>query len=214
LKLVLISDTHGLHDKLVLPPGDILVHAGDLTNMGKIHEIKAAAMWLRGQLQDFKYVVCVGGNHDFGLEAFYKEGREDILRKDFFGDVHYLRDNAVILDGVKFWGSPWQPEFFDWAFNLRRGEQLKARWDRIPHQTDVLITHGPSMGVLDQVGHEHVGCADLRQAVERIKPRVHVFGHIHCGYGQVCYLDGRTAVNAAVCDEAYNVVNAPVEVEI
>jgi hypothetical protein len=96
------------------------------------------------------------------------------------GDVTYLEDEGATLDGVRFWGSPWQPAFHDWAFNLPRGEPLAAIWRAIPPPVDVLITHGPPAGIGDRspIGGR-AGCADLRARVAELAPRVHLFGHIH-----------------------------------
>jgi len=91
----------------------------------------------------------------------------------------------VIIEGVKFYGSPWQPRFFDWAFNLDRGEEIKKKWDLIPMDTDVLITHGPPYGILDLTHEgEKVGCEELMKAVLRVQPKIHIFGHIHEAYGE------------------------------
>jgi predicted phosphodiesterase len=213
MRIVCISDTHSLHNQVVLPEGDVLVHAGDLLNHGTLKELPSAAGWLDNQLGKFEDIVVIGGNHDFALEAFMREGREDILKKNFFPGIHYLRDEAVTIKGFKFYGSPWQPEFCDWAFNLPRGAQLAEKWAAIPADTDVLVTHGPPFLQRDWVGRDHVGCADLRLRVDDIKPKVHVFGHIHAGYG-MNETDGVKFVNAALCNERYQIVNAPIVVEI
>ena len=210
MRLVMISDTHGKHNDLnaCMPDGDILIHAGDLTPVGRKHETIAAADWLNAQADKYKHVICIAGNHDFFLEAAMKDNVEGYIQQRMFERVTYLRDEAVIFDGVKFYGSPWTPTFCSWAFNADRGPEIKRIWDQIPANTGVLITHGPVMGLLDRVGSEHVGCADLRQTVETIRPRVHVCGHIHCDAGSTS--DGYTKFfNAAVCDEKYRVVNAP-----
>jgi Icc-related predicted phosphoesterase len=214
LKLVLISDTHGKHDQVVLPEGDVLIHAGDFCmgdRRGKIKELSSFATWFAKQPHRHKIVIA--GNHDWATEAFMKEEAEWILRKDFFSTAHYLRDSEVTINGVKFYGSPWQPTFYDWAFNADRGPDIKTRWDKIPQDTKVLITHGPPMGILDRVWNDIVGCADLTNAVARIKPKVHVFGHIHCGYGFKLF-NGTQFYNAALCDEAYNLRNKPWEVNL
>jgi hypothetical protein len=126
----------------------------------------------------------------------------------------YLQDEAVEIEGLRIWGSPWQPEFLDWAFNLPRGAALREKWDRIPSGTDVLITHGPPQGVLDRVDEgRREGCADLLNAVARVRPRLHLFGHIHEGYGCL-ERDGTTFVNASICDRAYRPVNPPVVVDL
>jgi hypothetical protein len=95
--------------------------------------------------------------------------------------IVYLQDSGITISGARFWGSPWQPAFNDWAFNLPRGKALAQKWARIPDDTDVLIPHGPPAGFGDQTGYagNRTGCEDLLVAVERVKPRMHLFGHIH-----------------------------------
>ena len=126
----------------------------------------------------------------------------------------YLEDEAATLDGVRFWGSPWQPRFYDWAFNLERGSEIRAKWDLIPAATDVLITHGPPLGHGDLTsGGKRVGCADLLDRIHQLRPTFHFFGHIHEGYGVT--RDGDTTfVNASVCDLGYRPVRVPVVVDI
>ncbi len=127
------------------------------------------------------------------------------------------RYSAVEIDGLKIYGSPWQPRFYDWAFNLNRGAELEEKWRLIPPDTDVLITHGPPHGILDEVERqyyiENTGCEELRKRVEMICPKLHVFGHIHCGYGQIEKF-GTEFVNASNCDEEYNPVNLPVIIDL
>lgn len=209
MKLVLISDTHEKHGKLTVPDGDVLVHAGDLTYRGDFYATLEAAQWLRSL--PHKHKIVIAGNHDYLFEKKNKEAR------GLMDGLHYLENESVVIEGIKFYGSPVQPRFYDWAFNVDRGPAIRAYWDRIPEDTDVLITHGPPRGVLDQAAphrnSEHVGCDDLFEAVLRIKPKVHVFGHIHGGYGYRRILDTQF-YNASVVDEAYNVRNEPWEVEI
>jgi Icc-related predicted phosphoesterase len=135
------------------------------------------------------------------------------MREKIFRKVHYLRDSGVRIGGKFFYGSPWTPRFFDWAFNADRGPAIDKYWDWIPLYTNVLISHGPPMGILDRVGNEHVGCANLRQRVERLSLGANIFGHIHCGAGTKT-LAGTQYVNAAVLDERYRFANAPVVIEI
>lgn len=213
MKLVLISDTHNEHDKLSLPDGDVLVHAGDWTVNGKRVEIEAAANWLNKQAQRFEHVVCIAGNHDFFMEAAMKIGEEDSVReKMFVKNVHYLRDSGIQIRGLNFWGSPWSPWFYDWAFNARRGLDIRQHWDKIPSSTDVLVTHGPPKNILDWVGKTRVGCEELVTVLDRVRPKLHVFGHIHSAYGMKDL--GIKFYNAAVVDEAYRLKNEPFVVEI
>ena len=207
MKIVAVSDTHTFEKDIVIPDGDVLIHAGDATIAGTYDEVKTFANWLHSQ--PHKHKIFVAGNHDW---LFQRE--PSIARSLFVGVAHYLQDSSVEIEGVKFYGSPWQPEFCNWAFNLPRGLPLAKKWDLIPRDTDVLITHGPPYSVLDQ-SHpkgEELGCGELLNAVVWVRPQVHVFGHIHGGYGT--HKDGTLFVNASICDEAYHPVNAPIVFEV
>ncbi len=201
MRIVAISDTHNLHDAVDVPPGDVLIHAGDLTNQGSLDDVRAFDELLAGLPHQHKIVVA--GNHDFCFE------RRPQVARAALRHALYLQDEAVTIDGIRFYGSPWQPWFYDWAFNLQRGPEIRAKWDLIPADTDVLITHGPPLGHGDRNVHgEPVGCADLHQRVQQVGPRYHVFGHIHEGYGTTS--NGTTTfVNASVCDFRYHPVNPP-----
>lgn len=209
MKIVCISDTHLQHLKMpiLIPDGDVLIHAGDATMQGTLPEVRAFSEWF-GNLPH-KHKIFVAGNHDWSFQM----DRSRAIRALPIGCI-YLEDSEAEIEGVRFWGSPWQPWFFNWAFNLPRGDALVAHWDRIPEHTDVLITHSPPYRYGDWVQRgENVGCEDLLAAVERIRPRLHVFGHIHDGYGRMD--NGRTEfINACLLDEKYNVVHAPIVVEI
>jgi Icc-related predicted phosphoesterase len=120
----------------------------------------------------------------------------------------------VEIEGLTVYGSPWQPEFGSWAFNLPRGHQLRNKWRLIPPNTDILVTHGPPKGILDMTPRgESVGCEDLRHRLGAIAPKLHVFGHVHRGYGETAQADTHF-VNASICDESYKPVNPPVVVEL
>lgn len=181
-RLVAMADTHGFHRKLTVPDGDVLVHAGDLTQRGTLAELEEAADWLRGLPHPHKVVVA--GNHDFALQQL-----PDAARPLFHG-LHYLEDAEVTVAGLRIWGSPWQPWFFDWAFNLQRGAELDAKWRLVPEGLDVLVTHGPPAGYGDRVavhpvlGEDRVGCADLLRHLARARPRLNLVGHIHEDRGQ------------------------------
>ena len=198
MRLVVISDTHGLHDRIVsLPDGDILIHAGDFMGSGlDLKEIQSFNRWLREQ--PFKQRVVCAGNHDRSFENMPEVAR------GLLTNAIYLENDGITIDGVSFWGSPYTPEFMNWAFMYPRGPAAKRYWDQIPNGLDLLITHGPPRGILDQVvpGGEHLGCEELRKAVEAKKPRIHIFGHIHGGAGT---FENRTTrfVNAAYLNEAY-----------
>lgn len=195
------SDTHGYHDKVNIPEGDILIFAGDMCTRRLLESVDLFNCFLAGLPHSYKIVVA--GNHDFPFEREPDEARKRLT------NAVYLRDQSITIEGIHFYGSPWQPWFFDWAFNLKRGQALKEKWDLIPSDTDVLITHGPPFGIFDQVGVKHVGCEELTRALKRIKPKYHVFGHIHEGYGMK-ELNGTTYINAAICNGRFSPENKPV----
>jgi hypothetical protein len=136
-----------------------------------------------------------------------------------YKNIDYLQDELFMFGEdydtmIKIWGSPWQPEFHNWAFNLPRGERIKEKWDMIPMNTDILITHGPPMGKLDYVPYDNVnvGCEELLIRIQEVKPKIHVFGHIHEGYGYV--FDGNTHyINAAVLNGRYEFRNKPLTID-
>jgi len=212
MKLVLVSDTHEQHGKVKVPDGDVLIHAGDLTYRGSYYPTLEAVSWMKKQ--PHKHKLFIAGNHDY----YFEKNPEESIRQLIGEGIHYLETSSVTIDGVKFWGCPYTPRFFDWAFNADRGPYIKTHyWDHIPDDTDVLITHGPPRGYLDQAAphkkSEHLGCDDLLDAVLRVKPKVHVFGHIHGGYGYARFQETQF-YNASIVDEAYKPVNKPWEVEI
>jgi Icc-related predicted phosphoesterase len=216
-RITFISDTHTKHDKLdgFLTGGDILIHAGDLTGRGYITEIENFMKWY-DKINNYDTKVFIAGNHDFGFQDENEKLRGLLTG---YKTIDYLEDELMMVgedydNMIKIWGTPWQPEFHNWAFNLPRGEKLKEKWDIIPLNTDILITHGPPFGKLDYVKYpnQNVGCEELMKRVEEIKPKIHVFGHIHEGYGYV--FDGNTHfINAAVLNGRYEYRNKPVTVD-
>ena len=192
-----------------LPDGDVLIHCGDATGLGSLNEFVDFNRWMSEQ--PHKYKIFVAGNHDW--LAYRDHG----LATQILQDVIYLRDSMVEIEGKKFYGSPWTPEFGNWAFMSPR-EKLAERWKLIPEKVDVLITHGPPHGILDGVVRwgemeemvENVGCEELRwEVLHRVKPRYHVFGHIHGGYGVKTLNDETVFMNVSCCDEDYDPVNPP-----
>ncbi len=174
MKLVAFADTHGFHEGLVVPDGDILVFAGDMCMRGEMTEVSDFAVWFNAL--PHKHKIIIAGNHDW---AFYDHG--GAARGHF--DATYLEDDSIMIDRLCIYGSPWTPEFCGWAFMLARGDEIKAKWDAMLDCVDILISHGPPLGMLDKVRGEHVGCWDLKGAVERVKPKLHIFGHLHSNYG-------------------------------
>ncbi len=176
-RIVAIADTHNEHARLAVPDGDVLIHAGDLTGRGTLPELERVADWLRSLPHPHKVVIA--GNHDFALQ------RNPVAARALFHDLTFLEDSEATVAGLRVWGSPWQPWFHDWAFNLRRGPAIDAKWQLIPVGIDVLVTHGPPLGYGDRVlDGERVGCADLLRHLTRVQPKLHLFGHIHEARGE------------------------------
>ena len=187
-----ISDLHGYWP--LLAGGDILVIAGDITARDEPQQWTAAYQWIKAL--DYKYKILVGGNHDKHL---YRVSRNpaalaayQALLRDSYG-ITYLCDTGTSAEGLKIWGSPWTVRFdgVDERVDawMRRDETLAKRWELIPGDTDILVTHGPPYGIRDCVIQRYTGTAEccgsrtLLDAVQRVKPRIHVYGHIHEGYG-------------------------------
>lgn len=207
VRVVALSDTHAMHDHVEVPPGDVLVHAGDLTRVGSLEDVEAFGRWLARL--PHRHKVVIAGNHDF---CFEREARAQAIAA--LGDVVYLQDAAAHVAGLRMYGSPWQPEFHDWAFNLPRGEALARVWAKIPKGLDVLLTHGPPHGVGDVLwSGDRAGCEALAEALPRARPQVHVFGHIHEAYG-VYPTPHALCLNASVCTFDYAPTQRPRVVDI
>lgn len=207
MRLVCLSDLHNLKLASPVPTGDALIIAGDICGHGTRDEVKAFDAFLGSLPHPHKLLIA--GNHDWPFT------RVDLSEaKLLVKNAIYLMDSGIEIEGIKFWGSPWQPFFCNWAFNLPRGAPLAKVWAKIPSDTDVLITHGPPYGILDRIYNgDHVGCEELRAALTRIRPKIHVFGHIHEDYG-VQEQDGTTFINASLCDGRYRPVNAPIVIDV
>ena len=205
MKIVAISDTHSKHRSVKLPGGDLLIHAGDVSHKGKKEEVVDFLEWF--SRQKFQYKIFIAGNHDF----FFEKAGDEEIRKLIPENIIYLKDSGTVINGLKIWGSPFTPWFFNWAFNKKRGVEIRKHWDLIPAGTDILITHGPVYGFLDLViNEEHVGCQDLLRRVLLIHPKIHVCGHIHESYGNI-KRSGIQFVNASQLNEAYELVHKPME---
>ena len=210
LKIIAISDTHRLHGRIKLPPGDVLIHAGDALSHGTADEWIDFTRWWNDLQYGFK--IYVGGNHDWILE------REPEWAIDQLKNTHYLQDSGVTIEGKLFYGSPWQRPFCNWAFN-REDNFRHGKFDKIPFNTYVLITHTPPEGYCDKLGHDRIGDTHLAARTEITAPPIHICGHIHYGYGielrdfKVVGSAG-IVVNAAICNEGYKPVNAPITIRI
>ena len=240
VRFVCISDTHSYESKSLsystafesIPDGDVLLHCGDFTNVGAVAEVEAFAEWFARL--PHKRKILIAGNHDLSLD---RESYVQTMRARGMGDIsaadatarcararaaidaipgcEYLADGGTTVEGIRVWGSPWQPEFCEWAFNLPRGEACREKWRLIPDDTDVLLTHGPPLGHGDACkGGHRAGCLDLLHEVQtRVRPSVHVFGHVHEGAGVSS--DGATLyVNASTCNFSYRPVNTALVVDV
>lgn len=209
MKFCIISDTHNKHKELTLQPADTIIHCGDFTNSGSEYEIKQFLNWY-SNLNQYKHRILIAGNHDWLFET------NGLFARSLVPDnIHYLEDSGIELDGIKFYGTPIQKMFCEWAFN-RTEETLIKHHKAIPSDTDVLITHEPPHSILDVVinKNEMLGTVSLyNEVINRIKPKLHCFGHIHSGHG-IKVTENTTFVNASNLDENYQYQYNPVLIEI
>lgn len=222
MKILFISDTHSLHWSVPeLPEADVFVHCGDFMNTGrKKEEIESFNDWLGSlKIPKERKLICAG-NHDIWFDETHRESspRRAEISRNMLYNATYLQDQSIEIEGVKFYLSPWTPAFLGWGFNLPIGEHEKY-WEKIPEDTDVLVTHGPPYEILDSPyrredfdGWEsqyilpptkRCGCIWLRDKVKEVKPKIHAFGHIHGGRG-VRTTDDTTFLNVAFLNEQYN----------
>ncbi len=208
MRIVAISDTHGQHEKLDLPGGDLLIHAGDISGRGEEQEVENFLLWVAKQ--NFAHKLFIAGNHDF----YFERETEAEIRIKIPKEIIYLKDEGATINGLKFWGSPVTPWFFDWAFNRRRGHEIARHWEMIEVDTDILVTHGPMFRRLDRNSKgEHVGCKDLLLRSKELKLKTHIFGHIHEAYGTM-ESDGIKFINASVVNERYELINEPIVIDL
>jgi predicted phosphohydrolase len=190
LRLVLFSDTHQLHREVDVPDGDILIHAGDFTMFSRSPaEIADFNTWLGELPHRFKGIVP--GNHEFFLEA-------DPTERSVLSNATVLINEGIESEGLRLWGSPVTP-LYGGAFGLSSAKDRERLYAKIPQDIDVLVTHGPPFGILDAdpVSALHEGCHELLDAVMRVRPKLHVFGHVHGAYG-VFQTEHTAFVNASL----------------
>ena len=214
-RFVCISDTHST--SISLPPGDVLLHAGDFTRRGTQQEVWDFANYLRNL--KFEHKVVIAGNHD---SPFDIENYADILNKKrnpvpcdpyitkrLLKDVIYLEDSLAIIKGFRIWGTPWTEQHNKGAFTLKDRLVIGEKWNDIPDNIDILLTHSPPYNILDRSkDNRKVGCESLAAAVRRVRPKVHVFGHIHESHG--CFTqNGICYINASICNNRYMPIYRP-----
>ncbi|KKN13493.1 hypothetical protein LCGC14_1005870 [marine sediment metagenome] len=227
----MISDTHTFEKELDLPDADLLIHAGDFTLMGNPLEVYHFNEWLGTQKQ-FNDKIVIAGNHDKCV------GEDPMFGYKQLTNATYLQNSGVQIDDMYFWGSPMTPSFNGMrqglTFFTNGDKEAKKAWAGMPKKTDFLITHGPPHGILDEVcrsissGYnipegstykvgdmliEHCGDKMLLDKVRKVKPKYHVFGHIHSGHG-IKETDTTMFINASVVDDAYGMCYEPTVIYI
>ena len=188
MEICVCSDLHGRHRDIEIPEADVLCVCGDLVYAGNIIHMEDFLEWIQ-ELPHQKKII-IAGNHDFPIEKNTNHWRKRIRNA---GGI-YLQDESVLIDGVNFYGSPWNLTP-GWAFG---DSSFKEVWDKIPNNTDVLMTHSPPYKILDQSSRGiRYGCPNLEKVVKRIKPKYHIFGHIHKSFGETT-IDETTYINSSI----------------
>lgn len=227
IRISVISDTHTRHGLIPLtdlPGGDLLIHAGDIMNSGyNKNDIQGFCTWFQS-LEQYEDKVFIAGNHD---RMFQNHPVESNIIVNRHGSIIYLQDDDFVIYGdgpngdmpennIRIYGLPHTPEFYSWAFNVTRGShQMQEIMNNIPDKTDILVSHGPPYGILDTISSENdqsLGCMDLLNRIKEVKPKIHIFGHIHGGRG-IEYIDGTLFINASVLDEQYKYTNKPITLD-
>ncbi len=223
MKITCIADLHGHYPKLT--GGDLLIVAGDLTVSDKEYQYRNFYEWLDDQDYDLKIVIA--GNHDDYCYECYKNQCVPFGMKN----VQYLCDSACEFEGLKIWGCPWTPRFIGINPKCTAFTYDSEIWFydekvmKIPHDIDILITHGPAYGILDGIPIEdgtlfHSGSSAFEGWLKYVsRPRLHIFGHIHEAYGIQeifpTYNDKMMqSINCSYVNEKYKPVNKPVDIEI
>jgi Icc-related predicted phosphoesterase len=236
MRITHISDTHNKHNQLngKLPGGDLLIHSGDITSLGRKDEVIRFVKWFNG-IDNYTNKIFIAGNHDMTFDSekllrdklAHFEGRTEydtecaagkpewldtLLISGLNPNVFYLENSFVELDNIKIWGSPVSPTFgYGWGFNIDRGYEINKVWNNIPNDTDIVITHSPINGYCDKTyrTNESVGCEQLYHRLNEITPYLHFAGHIHEGYGYKETKWGYT-FNGSTCDLTYDPINNPI----
>lgn len=219
MKVVAISDVHCKWNKLIIPECDLLISAGDYSFLGEPHVVKDFHKWF--SKQPAKHKISLQGNHEKQVEKNFAISKQ--IAEEACPGIHFIDEGLVEVEGTKIWCSAITPFFCNWAWNRYPGDEIQKHWDRIPDGMDIVVTHGPVFGILDSLMNfngqkceweeKHLGCPQLLKRVLEVKPKLHIGGHIHPGYGMKTQ-DGITFINAAICDDSYNAVNQPIVTEI
>lgn len=219
MKIVCISDVHCKWNKLKIPECDLLISAGDYSFLGEPHVVRDFHKWLNKQ--PARYKISVQGNHEKQVEKNFALSKQ--MAEEACPGVYFIDEGLIEIEGTKIWCSAISKFFCNWAWNRYSGEDIQKHWDLIPNDADIVVTHGPCYGILDSLERfngmtqefemEHLGDSQLLDKILEVKPKLHISGHIHPGYGTLTR-DGITFINAAICNDDYKAVNAPIEIDI
>lgn len=218
LTIVAFSDTHGLHAEMdhAIPEGDVLIHAGDFCRGGMMDEVRQFAAWL-GKLPH-RHKLVTPGNHDRPVEED-EPGCRALFDEQ---GIQLLIGETTVIEGFQFYGAPFTPTFGNWHFMRARGAEIRAVWEAIPEDADVVITHGPAYGHGDRTipwradPPRHAGCFELLARLRVIQPNLHIFGHIHEDYGATISdeLPSTRFLNVSTCTASYHPENAPMRIQL
>jgi Icc-related predicted phosphoesterase len=227
VKIAIISDVHCKQKQVIVPECDLLISCGDYSFLGEAHVVKNYHKWLNKQ--PAKHIISIQGNHEKWVEKNYAEAKEIAIKA--CPRVHFIQDESVVIEGLNVYGNAYTPYFFNWAWNAGRDIVEASHtfkpfigdiWAKIPENTDILVTHGPPLGILDEVADYNsgriisVGCRELLKKINQLPNlKLNCFGHLHLRGGMLYQRDdGKIFVNASVCDEQYKPVNKPVVVNL
>mgnify|MGYP002397491119 CR=1 FL=1 len=222
MKIIFLSDTHTFHNHISVPDGDMVIHAGDYTSRGSIAEVSSFLYWFSNL--PHRYKIFINGNHEYEMYE-----NPSLLKAMIPDNVYYLENSSVVIEGIKIYGSPYTKRYGLWAYQYNTREDAVRIWDTIPEDADIIITHQPPYGILDKVPYNtsssglytptetleqssSQGCEDLLNKVRTVRPKLHVFGHIHESAG-ILTVDNTIFVNASICTNHYIPSNSPTVVE-
>jgi Icc-related predicted phosphoesterase len=209
MKLIIFSDTHNTHHNVILPEGDILIFAGDMSNNGSAYECGSFIEWFISQ--PHKHKVFIAGNHDYVFDSNSKY-RSILLTYADVDNCYYLENETIEIEGISIYGSPFTPRYGDWAFMRYRGEEMGDVWKTIPNKVDIIITHTPIHGYQDLTYQNiNAGCEALKERLETVDYKIHICGHIHEAYGYKM-IDTKLLINASICNPN-GIPNKPIVVD-
>lgn len=208
--IVALSDTHGNHRSVDVPAGDVIIHCGDITRKSNLSEVTDFIEWFAGL--NFQHKILVAGNHD----RFIRKKKQEFLELISSHKIDYLENRSIEVNGHLIFGSPFSLNYGGLgAFSYHDTPEARRIWSQIPENTDILVTHAPPRGFRDFIRTENrnAGCQVLRERVLSIRPRYHIFGHIHESYG--IETDGDSVfINASLSNGSGEIINRPMVIEM